>query len=234
MERSLEVKEYSDKPRSASRGKKKTLKPQREGINFNFNWTKVNKLLTNPLLINKTVANGVQTTNRDSKPGAVIAGLMAGKNYLDHKKQILKVNHHKVKSMWISSGNNDIKAQESNIGRNRAAEFDLFSRKNSYGDIEKAALSQRNLRDKQYEHNPKTKLAPNTKKLSNQNLYNLSQAPKKKSVGLKRKKKLTSSGTGANLRQDKVIAASFLQSYADDAKESNRDLRSYAQSILEA
>ena len=58
MERSLEPKEGSENPRSASRGKKKSLKSQGEGVNFNFNWTKVNKLLTNPLLINKAVGNG--------------------------------------------------------------------------------------------------------------------------------------------------------------------------------
>ena len=56
-----------------------------------------------------------------------MAGLMAGKNYLDHKKQILKVNHHKVKSMWISSGTYDIKAADSNLAKNRAADYDLFS-----------------------------------------------------------------------------------------------------------
>ena len=61
-------------------------------------------------------------------------------------------------------------------------------------------MSQRNLRDREYEHSLKTKLGQNTKKLSSNTTNNLSQAPKKKSLGLKRKKKLVSSGIGSNLR----------------------------------
>lgn len=169
------------KPRSLSKKKKqspslrqtggiektKTIgHPESRPINFNFNWTKVNKVLTNPLLINKSlVPTGSSKlggrTHRDkvaeSSVGSgggngVATNPLSGsnkhsgahqnpKNYLDTKSKLVKGYHHKMNSMVVSHDSgpfSKVPTKEELIKPKR--ELDVFSRKNSYGEMDMRAL----------------------------------------------------------------------------------------------
>jgi hypothetical protein len=170
--------EKSMKPRSLSKKKRqssahrqigvektKTLgHPENRAINFNFNWTKVNKVLTNPLLINKILVPGATgkvggKTQRDriaeSSVGSGGAGpqhsqgvahkhnthTTTAKNYLDTKSKLVKGYHHKMNSMVVSydSGPFSNVATKEDPGKPKR-DLDVFSRKNSYGELEMKAV----------------------------------------------------------------------------------------------
>ena len=214
VEKSLEAQAPEEKPntcrgRSNSRKKKKqSVLNQADGlkksINFNFNWTKVNKILTNPLLINKSLAQQTKAlTHRDrgeSKPDQPLP-----KNYLGQKSKILKGYHHKVNSMLLTHIQNDHMKEGSKF-KNKAGDIaDVFSRKNSYGEMDLKALF--SSREKQ----KKPRFISHSKKNS---IYNLSSAAgvagKKKSGQPKLKKKKNPS-TGVTYDSSQPVTRTFNQ-----------------------
>lgn len=103
----------SVRPKSQSKKKKKCGDTLKRSINFNFNWTKVNKMLTNPLLINKSMIPTKQGTHRDKGEGqpAKSSTLQVNskqRNYLDQKSKLVKGYHHKVNSMLMSQINQEL------------------------------------------------------------------------------------------------------------------------------
>lgn len=195
--------EGSVKPSSLSKGKRKNSNSLKRSINFNFNWTKVNKILANPLLINKTVTQSKAMTQREGKIDGVVAGLTSGKNYLDQKSKIVKGYHHKVNSMLLTHINQESKPETKLGHKPKISEVDLFSRKNSYGDLDmKVLVSHRMSRERQAAS--KQKFISHSKKSSLYNASNIGAGIKKKSVALKRKKKKTVSGTTLDLRTMKT------------------------------
>lgn len=176
--RSLFEDEKNKKPRSLSKKKKqspslaqtggiektKTIgHPESRPINFNFNWTKVNKVLTNPLLINKSLVPAGRSklsgrTNRDKVAESSVgsgggthnpvsgsikqtATMQNPKNYLDTKSKLVKGYHHKMNSMVVSHDSgpfSKVATKEEVVKPKR--ELDVFSRKNSYGEMDMKAL----------------------------------------------------------------------------------------------
>ena len=212
LERSIAGEEdCSVKPRSQSKKKKKqqgdTLKKE---INFNFNWTKVNKMLTNPMLINKATTISKATTYRDKNDinpsKATSVQKQHGKNYLDQKSKVLKGYHHKVNSMLLSQINNDMAkiSQEHHKSKVKGIDHGIFSRKNSFNEKDTKALFsyQANIETKQA---PKPKFISHSKKSSVYNVINPTNHLNKKKSLKKRKHAKASSG----LNCDSVIGKSF-------------------------
>lgn len=168
------------KPRSLSKKKKQSPAPKHTGtglektktlghpegrsINFNFNWTKVNKVLTNPLLINKSLApsavvraggktqrekvaessvgsSGANPQTNTANQNKTASQIAQAKNYLDTKSKLVKGYHHKMNSMVVSHdsgpfGKVGTREEPPKVKR----ELDVFSRKNSYGETDMKAL----------------------------------------------------------------------------------------------
>ncbi len=216
IERSMGILEEpipAQKPRSLSRKKKKAPSDSlKKSINFNFNWTKVNKILTNPLLINKSLAQNNKALTQRDKPE------VSTKNYLDQKSKVVKGYHHKVNSMLLTHIQNDPHKDPAKL-RSRAGEaIDVFSRKNSFGEVDfKALFTSR-------ERPTKPKFISHSKKNSIYNISNPQAGPgKKKPCSSKRKKKKTPS-TGITIDSNNAAVRTFHQasqtaeSQAQDSK----------------
>ena len=190
--------ENSQKVRSQSKKKRRIGDGLKRSINFNFNWTKVNKILTNPLLINKSLGLGKAQTQRDK----VDQPVQQSKNYLNQKSsKMAKGYHHKVNSMLMTHINNDLlKMDDKNRHKQKISEADLFSRKNSLSEMEMKAL----LTSRQLERQPKPKFISHSKKNS---VYNISNpnAMKKRNAAYKKKKKKSLSGLYGDSRTLKTF-----------------------------
>lgn len=228
IERSIGIPEdpsQAQKPRSLSRKKKKKAASDslKKSINFNFNWTKVNKILTNPLLINKSLAQNNKALTQRDKPEA------STKNYLDQKSKVVKGYHHKVNSMLLTHIQNDPLKDPAKL-RSRAGEaIEVFSRKNSFGEMDfKALFTSR-------ERPAKPKFISHSKKNSIYNISNPLVGPgKKKAASSKRKKKKTPS-TGITYDSNHPAVRTFHQASqtADSqAQESRRNPASSADGPL--
>lgn len=211
------------KPRSLSRKKKGASDSLKKSINFNFNWTKVNKILTNPLLINKSLAQPNKALTHREKPDPPT------KNYLDQKSKVVKGYHHKVNSMLLTHAPQDAH-KEAAKQRSRAGDgLDVFSRKNSFGEMDfKALFTSR-------ERPTKPKFISHSKKNSIYNLSNpLVGGPKKKTSSNKRKKKKTPS-TGVTYDSNHPAARTFhhtAQAPDSQPQDSKRDPASSADGPL--
>lgn len=177
------------RPRSHSKKKKnppatETLK---KSVNFNFNWTKVNKMLTNPLLINKSTGPMKPMTHRESMEGQQ-SKVKGSKNYLDQKSKVLKGYHHKVQSMLLNQVSNElVKAtQQDPKGHFKAHEPGVFSRKNSLKEKDMLALMNYRSANEQNQV-PKPKFISHSKKSSVYNIANPTNHLQKKRSLKKRK-----------------------------------------------
>lgn len=228
VERSIAAEEECTvKPRSQSKKKKKqqgdTLK---QGVNFNFNWTKVNKMLTNPMLINKASTISKVTAQRDKNEliqAKTVSIQKQGKNYLDQKSKVLKGYHHKVNSMLLSQINSDMAKISNEQHKSKVAgmEHGLFSRKNSLNEKDMKALFsyQTGIETKQA---PKPKFISHSKKSSVYNVSNPTNHLNKKKNMKKRKHTKASSG----LNCDSSIGRTFTGGLAVSSEKDSRILRS--------
>jgi hypothetical protein len=192
----LEDEATSLRPKSQSKKKKKCGDALKRSINFNFNWTKVNKMLTNPLLINKSMAPSKALTQREKADGQLVKMSTfqpnsKPKNYLDQKSKLVKGYHHKVNSMLMSQINQDLakRSQENNRpSKLKFLEKELFSRKNSLKEVDIKAMFSQRLGNDGTAAVLKPKFISHSKKNSMYNVTNLVAMQNKKPIGQKKKK----------------------------------------------
>jgi hypothetical protein len=226
LERTVGIDEdlTSFRPKSQSKRKKKCGDTLKKSINFNFNWTKVNKMLTNPLLINKSIGPTKQGTHRDKgdpqpTKSSTLQANSKPKNYLDQKSKIVKGYHHKVNSMLMSQINQDLakgSQEHQKSTKVKGFEKELFSRKNSLNEVDiKALFSYRAANEGSNALKPK--FISHSKKNSVYNISNPTALQKKKSVGHKKKKhKKAISGFTYDLSIGKTLAGTLALSSEKD------------------
>lgn len=136
--------DLSTRTKSQHSKKHKKIQENKKSISFKFNWTKVNKMLTNPLLINREICRKSLDKGRKEPSSQAMSHLVSPpqKPYLDQKSKIIKGYHHKIKSSLsnqrVGFAGWDLRGKHSLGTKGEEKFIDLFSRKNSQVDPEQA------------------------------------------------------------------------------------------------